>query len=153
MTVTSRRLGVMTQKVATKCGSGNLWWRWMDSSPCQGTSSLESHLSHFDQTSLNTQIRQTASFTFSSPPYPEAHVRYNLVALFVRYDLASFLGPFWYNTIWQGLLYDINLRATHTTILSIRGITIPIYLVSSTTDSIRRHVVLFKPVPNTDLRS
>ena len=32
-------------------------------------------------------------------------------------------------------------------ILSIRGVTIPIYLVSSTMDSIRRHVVLFKPVP------
>ena len=44
-------------------------------------------------------------------------------------------------------MYDINLRATHTTILSIRGVTIPIYLVSSATDSIRRRVVLFKPVP------
>ena len=49
-------------------------------------------------------------------------------------------------------MYDINLRATHTTILSIRGVTIPICLVSSTTDSIRRHVVLFKsvPVPTSD---
>ena len=44
-------------------------------------------------------------------------------------------------------MYDINLRATHTTILSIRGVTIPIYLVSSAMDSIRRRVVLFKPVP------
>ena len=34
-------------------------------------------------------------------------------------------------------MYDINLRATHTTIPSIRGVTIPIYLVSSATDSIR----------------
>ena len=34
-------------------------------------------------------------------------------------------------------MYNINLRATHTTILSIRGVTIPIYLVSSATDSIR----------------
>ena len=32
-------------------------------------------------------------------------------------------------------------------ILSIRGVTIPIDLVSSATDSIRRRVVLFKPVP------
>ena len=31
-------------------------------------------------------------------------------------------------------------------ILSTRGVTIPIYLVSSTTDSIRRRIVLFKPV-------
>ena len=44
-------------------------------------------------------------------------------------------------------MYDINLRATHTTILSIRGVPIPIYLVSSATDSIRQRVVLFKPVP------
>ena len=62
-----------------------------------------------------------------------------------------------YNTIWSislsmiqasgVLLYDINLGATHTTILSIRGVTIPIYLVSSAMDSIRQRVVLFKPVP------
>ena len=45
------------------------------------------------------------------------------------------------------LLYDINLRATTTTILSIRGVTIPIYLVSSATDSIRQLIVLFKSVP------
>ena len=44
-------------------------------------------------------------------------------------------------------MYDINLKAMSTTILSIRGVTIPIYLVSSTTDFIRRCVVLFKPVP------
>ena len=44
-------------------------------------------------------------------------------------------------------MYDINLGATHTTILSIRGVMIPIYLVSSATDSIRQRVVLFKPVP------
>ena len=35
----------------------------------------------------------------------------------------------------------------HTTILSISGVQIPIDLVSSATDSIRRRVVLFKPVP------
>ena len=52
-------------------------------------------------------------------------------------------------------MYNINLRATHTTILSIRGVTIPICLVSSTMDSIRRHVVLFKsvPVPTSDPQS
>ena len=43
-------------------------------------------------------------------------------------------------------LYDINLRATDTTILSIRGVTIPIYFVSSATDSIRQRIVLFKSV-------
>ena len=52
-------------------------------------------------------------------------------------------------------MYDINLRATHTTILSIRGVPIPIYLVSSATDSIRRRVVLFKlvPIPTSDPKS
>ena len=52
-------------------------------------------------------------------------------------------------------MYDINLGATHTTILSIRGVTIPIYLVSSTTDSIRQRVVLFKDVtvPTSDPKS
>ena len=77
---------------------------------------------------------------FLSLPSIEARVRYNLV-----------LFPC---TIRSGcvLVYDINLRATHTTILSIRGVTIPIYLVSSTTDSIRRRVVLFKlvPIPTSD---
>ena len=52
----------------------------------------------------------------------------------VQYDLAVFSC-----TIRSGyvLVYDINLGAMHTTILSIRGVTIPIYLVSSATDSIR----------------
>ena len=52
-------------------------------------------------------------------------------------------------------MYDIYLRATTTTILSIRGVTIPIDLVSSATDSVRQCVVLFKPVqiPTSDLKS
>ena len=52
-------------------------------------------------------------------------------------------------------MYDINLGATTTTTLSIRGVTIPINLVSSATDSIRRHVVLFKSVtiPTSDPKS
>ena len=56
-----------------------------------------------------------------------------------------------YDTIWRYLgvvsctirsdglfrsnLYDIDLRATHTTILSLRGVQIPIYLVRGATDS------------------
>ena len=43
-----------------------------------------------------------------------------------------------------GLLYDINLRATHTTIPSTRGVEIPISLVSSATDSIWQCIVVFK---------
>ena len=62
----------------------------------------------------------------------------------VRYNLVLFS-----RTIQSGgvLVYDINLRAMHTMILSIRGVMIPIYLVSSAMDSIRQRVVLFKSVP------
>ena len=60
----------------------------------------------------------------------------------------------WYNLA-VSTMYDINLGATNTTILSTRGVTIPICFVSSTTDSIRQRVVLFKPVtvPTSDPKS
>ena len=53
------------------------------------------------------------------------------------------------------VLYNINLGATHTMILSIRGVQIPIDLVSSTMDSFRRRIVLFKSVQivTSDLKS
>ena len=38
--------------------------------------------------------------------------------------------------ILPALLYDTHLRATHMTTSSIGGVQIPIYLVSSTTDSL-----------------
>ena len=92
-----------------------------------------------------TQIHWTASFPSSFLPYTEAHVRYDLAvfptASHVWYDLAMSSCTIWSSS---SFLYDINLRATHTTLLSTRGVKIPIYLVSSTTDSIRRCVVLFK---------
>ena len=52
-------------------------------------------------------------------------------------------------------MYDINLRATATTIPSTWGVTILINLVSSATDSIRRYIVLFKSVriPTSDPKS
>ena len=55
----------------------------------------------------------------------------------------------------HGPLYDINLRAAHTTIPITRGVEIYISLVSSATDSIRRCVVVFKLVPilTSDLKS
>ena len=63
--------------------------------------------------------------------------------LLARYDLVDHL------------MYDIYLGATHTTILSTRGVQIPIDLVSSATDSFCRRVVLFKPVqiPTSDPKS
>ena len=79
-------------------------------------------------------------------PHPEAHVRYDLVDSLCTIRSGS---SFW------SFVYDINLWATHTTILSIRGVTTPIYLVSSATDSIRSRVVLFKTVtiPTSDPKS
>ena len=116
------------------------------------------------------QIHWTASFLFSLP-HTEAHVRYDLVLLpctirscaspmydtilcfsHVRYDLESCSCTIWSLSYF---LYDINLGATTTTILRIRGVQIPIDLVSSTTNSYRRSVVLFKQmsVPTSDPKS
>ena len=100
----------------------------------------------------HTQIHRTALFLFSPPPTPKP--MYNTISCFsyVRYDLESCsctirsLGS---------LMYDINLGATATTILSIRGVQIPIDLVSSATDSNRQSIVLFKPlsIPTSDPKS
>ena len=70
----------------------------------------------------------------------------------VRYDLVALLCMIW---SCGSFLYDINLGATATTILRIRGVQIPIDLVSSATDSYRRSVVLFKPmsIPTSDPKS
>ena len=101
----------------------------------------------FDQTSflLRRYIGLLCSY-FSSFPHTKAHVRYNLVVLLCTIQSSGFS--------WS-LLYNIYLRATHTMILSIRGVTIPIYLVSSAMDSIRWFVVLFKSVtiPTSDPKS
>ena len=93
---------------------------------------------------FTTQTHWTASFHFFS--IPPSKPMYNTIwhCSLVRYDLALFSCMIWSSAV---LLYDINLGATLTTILGIRGVTIPIYLVSSTTDSTRWCIVLFKPVP------
>ena len=79
------------------------------------------------------------SFSFFPTPKPMYDTILFLVR--VRYNLSAFSS-----TIWSlgSFMYDINLWATATTILSTRGVQIPIYLVSSTTDSSRWSVVLFK---------
>ena len=99
----------------------------------------------------HTQIHWTASLLFSLP-HTEAHVRYDL-----EFGLCTIRSPSLslYDKIFSSFLYDINLRATTTTIHRIRGAQIPIDLVSSATDSYRRSVVLFKPmsVPTSDPKS
>ena len=71
---------------------------------------------------------------------------------YVRYDLTScsctIRSP-------GSFMYNINIWATAATILSIRGVQIPIDLVSSATDSSRRSVVLFKTmsIPTSDPKS
>ena len=81
--------------------------------------------------------------SYRFPPNTEAHVRYDLVAVTCTIRSGSCY------------LYNINLGATHTTIPSTRGVQIPISLVSSTTDSIRQLVVLFKSaqIPTSDPKS
>ena len=87
--------------------------------------------------------------SFLTSPHRSPCTIQSRVFLHVRYDLESCS-----DTIRScgSFMYDINLGATTTTILSIRGAQIPIDLVSSTTDSSRRSVVLFKPmsVPTSD---
>ena len=91
-------------------------------------------------------------FLFSHLPTPKP--MYDTISCLycVQYNLVHLVC-----TIWSldAFLYDINLGATATTILSIRGVQIPINLVSSATDSSRRSVVLFKPlsISTSDLKS
>ena len=101
------------------------------------------------------QIHRTASFLFSLPPTLKP--MYDMISWIscVRYDLES-CSPRLCTIRSRGyFLYNINLRATATTILRIRGVQIPIDLVSSATDSHRQSVVLFKPmsIPTSDLKS
>ena len=106
----------------------------------------------FDWTSFNllTQVHRTASFTYSFSPHPEAPctIQSGSGSHSVSCTIRSM-------KVLTSVLYNINLGATHTTILSIRGVQIPIDLVSSTMDSFRRRVVLFKSVRivTSDLKS
>ena len=102
---------------------------------------------------LPTQIHWTASFSFHltslhwSPCMIWSGRRF-----LVRYNLVVFLCMIWSHV---SFVYDINLGATATMILSTRGVQIPIYLVTSATDSFRWSVVLFKSlsIPTSDLKS
>ena len=98
---------------------------------------------HFNQTSHTSQIHGTAFFLLLSSFHRSLCMIWSDNFNHVQYDLTT------------SMVYDINLGAMNTTILSTRGVTTPICFISSTTDSIRRHVVLFKPVtvPTSDPKS
>ena len=107
-----------------------------------------------DWTSHLTQIHWTASFfLYVLTPSTEAHVWYNLTQS-LMYDMIWFEALVWYD-LQTSPVYDINLWATTTMVLRIRGVKIPINLVSSTTDSSRKRVVLSKLVlsPTSDPKS
>ena len=78
---------------------------------------------------------------------------YDLILLKRSHPVASCLVRYSSGVAIRSPMYDTHLRATHTTTSSIGGVQIPIYLVSSATDSIRSRVVLFKTVtiPTSDV--
>ena len=84
------------------------------------------------------------------PLLPHPHIRacvllwFNLTATILSYCLMPCTISIWCcNTILSIPMYDTYLRATYTTTSSIRGVSIPIYLVSSTTDSLWQSIVVF----------
>ena len=101
---------------------------------------------------LPMQIHRTASFFFLTSLHRSPCTILSGRRLPVQYDLRVFLRTIRSRV---SLVYDINLGATATKILSTRGVQIPIYLVTSTTDSFRRSVVLFKSLSilTSDLKS
>ena len=64
-------------------------------------------------------------------------------------------SSFLYNTIWQFFLVQYQSRSHTYYDTQYWGVTIPIYLVSSTTDSIKQRIALFKDVtiPTSDPKS
>ena len=156
------------------CGPLGWWahWRNVNVKMKKRTSahllpSVELRLHHLPAFVLHldftiTQIRWTASFLFSilSPHrspcmiWSCSHPVYDTIlsSSLVWYYLVDVLCM-----ILSGgcLVYNINLQATTTTILSTGGVTIPINLVSSAMDSIRQCIVLFKAVviPTSDPKS
>ena len=72
-------------------------------------------------------------------------LQFNLTVTISSYHLMPCTICIWCcDTILPIPMYDTHLRATHTTTSSTRGVQIPIYLVSSTTDSLWWSTVVFK---------
>ena len=84
----------------------------------------------YDRTTSLTQIRRTTSFISLLVPFTVA--LYDMISRLVN-GVSCTIGSGGFDC---ATLYDINLRATHTTIPSTRGVEIHISLVSSATDSV-----------------
>ena len=69
---------------------------------------------------------------------------YDIIWLTRFHLVASCLVRYLSGVVIRSTMYDTHLRATHTTTSSIRGVQIPIYLVSDTTDSLQRSVAVLK---------
>ena len=69
---------------------------------------------------------------------------YDLIWLTRFHLVASCLVRCASDVVIRSLMYDTYLRATHMTTSSIRGVQIPIYLVSDATDSLQRSVAVLK---------
>ena len=82
----------------------------------------------------------------SSIPHPLIGLLYfyDPIWLTRSYLVASCLVRYSSGVVIRSLMYDTHLRATDTTTSSIRGVQIPIYLVSNTTDSLQRSVAVLK---------
>ena len=91
-----------------------------------------------------TQTHRTAFFPLSPHPLTGPLYFYDLIWLTRSRLVASCLVRYSSNVVIRSLMYDTYLRATHTTTSSIRGVQIPIYLVSDATDSLQRSAVVLK---------
>ena len=87
-----------------------------------------------------TQIRWTAFFPLS-PILSQGFCTFTIHIW--RCDTISHVR-YTSGVVIRSLMYDTHLRATHTTTSSIRGVQIPIYLVSNATDSLQRSVAVLK---------
>ena len=88
----------------------------------------------------------TSDCHLSSLPHPLIGLLYfyDLIWLTRSHLVASCLVRYSSGVVIRSLMYDTYLRATHTTTSSIRGVQIPIYLVSDATDSLQRSVAVLK---------
>ena len=88
----------------------------------------------------------TSDCFLSSLPHPLIGLLYfyDLILLTRSYLATSCPVRYTSSVAIRSTMYDTHLRATHTTSSSIRGVQIPIYLVSDATDSLQRSVAVLK---------